>query len=216
MKNFHRDLVTLCWLQNSATSYACACLRWGHQARPLPAQRIWSCSGSIVAKRRNDHEQGAIIADLWVFFCFLCPLGFERGRWKPTKWVLHLMPKNSMQQSILLPSSKFGITPPVVNIGAWQCACSLCWQQAMVPVFDRKWPCAQQSFGVPVTEGDFALVAEIRDRYVALETVHHNHSLSVGLWHLLNFLWSQFAWKVGACNFISTIHPFGPRKTGAG
>ena len=132
------------------------------------------------------------------------------------KWLLHLMPKNSMQQSILLPSSKFGITPPVVNIGAWQCACSLCLQQAMVPVFDRKWPCAQQSFGFPVTEGDFALVAEIRDRYVALETVHHNHRLSVDLWHLVTstveFLMKPICMKSWSLQLYIYHSPFRPLK----
>ena len=112
-----------------------------------------------------------------------------------------------MQQSILLPSSKFGITPPVVNIGAWQCACGLCLQDfSMQLVVDRKWRCAQQSLKFLATEGDLdnrsqastgnqcPLVAENQRQIICCPRNYWSqlHSLSVGLSHLQLFSASEW------------------------
>ena len=151
MKNLHRDLVTLCSLQYSATSYACACLRWGCQARPLPTQPIWSSSRSCVAKRGDDHARGAIIADLWVFFVFFSVRIQERT--VETHEISFAFDAEKQHATVHSPSLIQVWDHPSSSKHRCLTMC-LCLQQAMVPVFDRKWPCAQHSFGFPVTEGD--------------------------------------------------------------
>ena len=157
----------------------CEIIAWD-KTRAVRQEKPWRSSGRSWVASTRDCGRGAVIADLWVFSF---ALGFKRGRcFHEVSFAFDLMPYStySIQQSILLLSSKVGITPPVVNNGAWQCACGLCLQdfsiKSMLPVLDCKWRCAQQSFRFLVT-GRFRqrsqaitgnhcpLVAKIRDRY---------------------------------------------------